>query len=92
MTKETKCRACQADIIFIKTKAGKSVPCDAKSMYFTPEANGTQVFVLMDGSVQRGKECPGGGDGCQIGYISHFATCPNADLFRKPRKKDRKAR
>ena len=25
-----------------------------------------------------------------IGYISHFATCPASDSFRKPRKSDRK--
>lgn len=84
-----KCRACGAEIMFIKTIAGKTMPVDAKSLYFVPDASGTP-YVLIDGTVGRGLAASQDEPGAKIGYISHFATCPEADKFRKPRKSDRK--
>ena len=88
MVKQTFCRACNAPIIFIKTKAGKSIPCDAESVTFLP--NGDDLFVLPDGTTMRGKAMNVEGPAAKIGYTSHFATCTNPDFFRKPRKSDRK--
>ena len=57
----TKCRSCQAGIVWVKTASGKNMPVDADSWVqgqphlFNPE----------------------------LGHISHFATCPNADDHRK---------
>ena len=86
----TSCRACGAPIGFIKTKAGKTVPVDEKSLNFLPDPNGNELFVLVDGSTQRGTLVEEESNSSQIGFISHFATCPEADKFRKPRKSDRK--
>lgn len=94
MIRTTKCRACGAEIGFIKTKAGKSVPVDAASVYFKFDPLGTDVFVMMNGEVKRGRQITEDAAplDCEpeIGYVCHFATCPEADKFRKPRKKDRK--
>lgn len=93
--RETKCRSCGAEIGFIKTQNGKSMPVDAKSKWIAQDPEGIP-FVLADGSVVKAKEvqCEGYAEaskaGYQIGYVSHFATCPNADQHRKPRKSDRK--
>lgn len=94
MAMETLCRACQAKIIFIKTTAGKTMPCDANSVYFVPDPVAKDVFVCPDGSVKRGRPTtedasPLTGEP-EIGYTSHFATCANPDFFRKSRKSDRK--
>jgi len=86
----TQCRACGAPIGFIKTKAGKTVPVDADGWTFLPEPNGKQMFVMPDGSTERGTAMNAEGPAVKVGYISHFATCPEADKFRKPRKSDRK--
>lgn len=86
----TKCRACERPIGFIKTKAGKTVPVDAESVNFLPDPTGKELFVLVDGSTQRGTRVEEESNSSQIGFISHFATCPEADRFRKPRKSDRK--
>ena len=86
----TSCRACGAPIGFIKTKAGKTVPVDEKSLNFLPDPEGNELFVLVDGSTQRGTRVAEESNSSQIGFISHFATCPEADKFRKPRKSDRK--
>jgi len=82
------CRACNAPIIFIKTKSGKSMPCDAESVTFLP--NGNELFVLPDGTTERGKAMNAESPAAKIGYTSHFATCTNPDFFRKPRKSERK--
>lgn len=84
------CRACGAPIGFIKTKAGKTVPVDEKSVNFLPDPEGKELFVLVDGSTQRGARVEEESNSSQIGFISHFATCPEADRFRKARKSDRK--
>lgn len=86
----TKCRACGAEIGFIKTIAGKTVPVDANSLNFLPDPDGKELFVLVDGRTQRGTRVNEESNSSLIGFISHFATCPEADKFRKPRKSDRK--
>lgn len=88
--KTTACRACGQEIIFIKTLAGKTIPCDAESRRFFPQQDGLELFVMLDGSTRHGRSVTAEIDGTEIGFISHFATCPEADRFRKPRKKDRK--
>ena len=88
--KITNCRACGAPIGFIKTKAGKTMPVDGESVYFLPDPDGNELFVLVDGSTQRGTRVDEESNSTQIGFISHFATCPEADSFRKQRKSDRK--
>lgn len=87
---ESKCRACGADIMFIKTAAGKTMPVDAKSMYFLPDPSGKNLYVLPDGTTERGWTVSVQGNDTKIGFVSHFATCPEADRFRKRRKSDRK--
>ena len=92
---QTNCRACGAEILFIKTQKGKTMPVDAKSKWISTDPEGIP-FVLADGSVVKAKEvqCADYNEaakaGYQIGYVSHFATCPQAASFRKPRKSERK--
>jgi len=65
----SKCRSCKAEIIWAATESGRAMPLDAK-----PEKR----FVLM--------EIQGGGADEAVAvdtYVSHFATCPEADKFRK---------
>ena len=73
------CRACGARILWLKTTKGKSMPCDPGAIRFTP-GGGPETFVTVDGKVVRGKR---GNAGETYGHISHFATCPQADRFRK---------
>lgn len=92
MMNVSRCRACGAEISFIKTKAGKTMPVDCASQYFHPDPAGSQLYVLIDGTTCRGEQLPMGtiDPDQKIGFVSHFATCPEADKFRKPRKSDRK--
>jgi hypothetical protein len=54
------CQACGASIIWIVTKGGKRMPCNAQRTVIITPAGETVS-----------------------GHISHFATCPNADEFRR---------
>jgi hypothetical protein len=57
----TRCRSCQAGIVWLKTKSGKNMPVDADTW-----VQGQPPIFNPD-----------------LGHITHFATCPNADQHRK---------
>ena len=74
-------KGCGAEIFWIKTQYGKSMPVDEK---LVPYYKGSDVkIVTEDGRVISGS-LEGPEDAFQgFGYISHFATCPKADKFRR---------
>lgn len=78
-----KCRSCGEKIMFIRTKAGKSMPVNPAFVSFKNNPDGKDRIVLPSGNVIAcdanvdAKEADG------YGYISHFATCPNASRHRK---------
>ena len=90
MQRVTTCRACGAEIMFIKTVGGKSIPVDSDSVYYIQKKDGNKKIVTPNGEVISADLTEDSAKATGIGYISHFATCPEADKFRKPRKSDRK--
>lgn len=90
LRRRTTCRGCGKEIAFIKTINGKSIPVDPEPVMFEP-AEENEKFVTPAGEVVRGTTNSGGNPWkMEKGYISHFATCPCADEFRKKNKRDRK--
>lgn len=82
-----KCKSCGAEIIWLKTAAGRNMPVDAEEVYFYADKDGKELFVTDNGVVVRGVQAePNTIPHPRIGYVSHFATCPNADTHRKGRK------
>jgi hypothetical protein len=78
-----KCRGCGADIIWIKTPGGKSMPCDPIPVMYWEKAKAPGKVVTPNGEI---KNCVFEGDldkATGVGYISHFSTCPQADRFKK---------
>jgi hypothetical protein len=71
------CRSCGAIIKFIKTKKGKWMPVDPELLTAEDVELG-DVIVTDSGEVTKVTEKTG----IALGYISHFATCPNADEHR----------
>jgi len=78
-----KCKGCGADIIWIKMKTGKAMPCDPEKVPFnnTWPAGGL-TLITPEGKIAKG-EMDLSSD--TYGYVSHFATCPVANKFRKER-------
>lgn len=77
------CRGCGAAIIWIRTPGGKSIPCDPEQVLYRSKKEGGIKIVTPNGEVLSAKleSIPNEADG--IGYVSHFATCPEAGRFRK---------
>ena len=78
----SKCRSCGAEIIWIKMKSGKSMPCEIKPISYSTDvpSHGDLTLVTPDGRVVSGNFDPASD---KIGFVSHFATCPNAGTHRK---------
>ena len=70
--KAQKCRSCKAKIIWVPTAAGKLMPLDLER---TPDGN---VAIEGGRAVVMSGPVPGG-----TGRKSHFATCPQADQWRR---------
>ena len=81
--KTTKCRSCGAEIVFIKTCAGKSMPCDATPVYYRITGEGGQKIVTPDGIVLTGEVVSNPEDANGYGYTPHWSTCNAPDKFRK---------
>lgn len=76
-----KCKACGAEIIWIKTARGKAMPIDEKPIPYYKGNN--DRIITPDRKIVR---CDLDGkteDFIGFGYISHFATCPAAERFRR---------
>lgn len=83
MDKQTKCRGCGAPIVFVKTSAGKQMPCNPGRVPFWSKPTGSGRVLTISGEVVR---CELDGPRSTVsgfGYVSHFSTCPNAGSFRK---------
>ena len=78
-----KCKSCGAEIIWLKTTSGKSMPCDAVQVMYWQRDKAKGKVVTPNGEVL---SCEFEGDHAQatgMGYIPHWATCPSADKFKR---------
>ena len=78
-----KCKSCGAEIIWIKMRSGKSAPYNPEPIHYRKFVHNIEnmlVLVTPEGDVTPGEACE---DSDLFGYISHFATCPNANRHRK---------
>lgn len=75
-----RCKACGAEIKWIKMKSGKSMPVDFEAYRFQlwNENEKPDTFITEDGDTVKGMPPV-----TKIGYRPHWSTCPAADNFRK---------
>ena len=86
-----KCRYCNAEILMIKSvKDGHRYPADAEPVWIRKEAGGKPYF-LKDGEAVHGRITGDADDDPDAevveAYMSHFATCPQANEHRRRGKK-----
>ena len=81
-----RCKSCGAPIVFIRTDSGASIPCNAEHVPYWQVKGGSKKIVTKKGEVLSAEleGLPGMETG--LGYITHFATCPDAEKFRKGRR------
>ena len=81
----SRCRSCGAEIKFIKLKeTGKWHPVNPVKRIIM-QGDGPETIITDAGEILRGKFAAYEDGGNRSGYISHFATCPDAGRFRKGR-------
>ncbi len=82
--KQALCKSCGAAIVWIKTTAGKSMPCDAAPVYYILKPkSGSKKVVTQNGEVLSCEYAVEPGKATGTGYIPHWSTCDKADSFRK---------
>lgn len=79
------CKACNAPIIWIKTVAGKSMPCDAEQVLYWQKPKGKSTIITPNGETIKADLNGDPNKATGIGYVPHWATCPEASKFKKGR-------
>lgn len=80
------CKSCGAPLVWIKTRAGKAMPCNAERIYYRKDPAGDLMLITPDGDTIRARAADIYQEGCDgYGHTSHFATCPAAGQYRKGR-------
>lgn len=78
------CKGCGKQILWTRMVSGKKMPCDPVGIRFAPASRfggeGKDTFVTPEGIVLKGNRDP---EGEKLGYISHYATCPYGNSFRR---------
>ena len=72
---EIPCRECGKPLIFIRTRAGKNMPCEAEPVFYWPDDNGPLMFYQHNGTYERGtlEGHPAVPQGS--GYVPHWGRC-----------------
>lgn len=78
-----KCKSCGASIVWIATQAGKNMPCNAEQVTYWKDAKGKTTIITPNGETVRASLSGDLERATGIGYIPHWATCPQASNFRK---------
>ena len=76
------CRSCGAEIKWIRMASGKANPVDPYKRTVVRD-EGNEPLITDDGLVIHGRFASLEEGANASGYISHFATCPNADMHRR---------
>lgn len=71
------CGGCKRPIVWIKTTAGKPMICDPELVRGSGKLG--EILMLDNGVLVRNPHHN------QIGRVPHWATCPVADRFKKPK-------
>lgn len=76
-----KCKSCGAEIIWIRLVTGKMMPVNSDKVPYRYDPKGTMTLCTEDGRVITKAVLDLDSD--NFGHVSHFATCPAADNFRR---------
>ena len=79
------CRSCGAQIVWIKLRSGKSMPCDPYILNYRYDKSGREKLVTPYGDIVNCETDVTRDKTDGYGYRSHFSTCPHADKHRKTR-------
>lgn len=70
--------ACGQEIVWIKAKNGKLMPCNLPPIDIVIDEKEKETFVTCTGHVVHGRRCSNWGYPIQA-YVPHFATCQKGE-------------
>lgn len=80
------CKACKRPIVFIKTTAGKSMPCDWAVVPYVEVAGGQDTLVTKNGQTVRGTISTAAApcdNATGLAYRPHWASCTAPGAFKR---------
>lgn len=81
------CRSCGKPILWIRTRAGRSMPCDAKSINYRIKPGGGTKLITPAGDVINCEIVKDPTQAQGWGYVPHWSTCGDPDKFRRKGRK-----
>ena len=75
----SQCRGCGREIIWLRMNSGKYMPVDPKPVLVA--GDGKDTFITDEGETITGTASKT--DTGTVGFVPHWATCPEAGRFRK---------
>lgn len=86
-TESSKCRSCGKPIVWMKTKAGKNMPCDEALVLYWADEQGKDTVINHAGEAVRCSLTGANELLSGLGRVPHWATCDSPDQFRAGGKK-----
>lgn len=83
----TRCRSCGKPIVFMRTSAGRSMPCEPDLQFYWRNPEGSQTVINHAGELVRCELKGAMDESSGLGRVIHWGICDNPDRFRKRRKK-----
>lgn len=79
------CKHCGELVIFVRTKKGKSMPCEAAQVLFIADPYGSKQILTRQGELVRGYVVERGeeADDARYGYMPHFGNCISSEARRR---------
>lgn len=77
------CKSCGKPIHWIRTRSGRSMPCDAKAVNYKANPKGSTKLVTPAGDVVSCDPVEDMAEATGWGYVPHWSTCNAPDKFRR---------
>lgn len=77
------CKSCGKPILWIRTRSGRSMPCDTQPVNYRIKPGGSIKLVTPAGDVISCESVEDPAEATGWGYIPHWSTCNAPDTFRK---------
>ena len=77
------CRHCNKPIVFIRTRSGKSMPCESMRADYVPDEKGPHTIMTPGGELIRGWVLDEACADTEQGYLPHWAYCTGAAKAKK---------
>lgn len=77
------CRGCGKLILWMKTAAGKNMPCNPEIKTYWAQKNGNATIITPNGETVKANLKGDLQNATGIGYEPHWGTCTARDKFKK---------